>query len=112
MPFQRRTVRSAAFVAKAKALFPPGGSVAGRASYELFEDLVLRGVEQQLARQFDDLPVAVSEVPSIRFVMTHAVPFFPALVVYAILLSDDTVELIDLDVDEDYWDVVAGDPDD
>lgn len=72
---------------------------------------MLRGVEQQFARQFD-LPVAVPEVPSIRFVMTHAVPLFPALVVYAIRLTDDTVELIDLDVDEDYWDLIAGDPDD
>ena len=83
----------------------------GQAPYELFEDLVLRGVEQQLARQFDDLPVAVPEVPSIRFVMTHAVPFFPALVVYAILVAEDTVELVHLEVDEDYWDLLAGDPD-
>lgn len=99
-------------MAKAKSFFPPGGSPSGQASYELFEDLVLRGVEQQLARQFDDLPVAVSEVPSIRFVMTHAVPLFPALIVYAILLTDNTVELVDLEVDEDYWDVIADDPDD
>lgn len=57
-------------------------------------------------------PLLVSEVPSIRFVMTHAVPLFPALIVYAILLTDNTVELVDLEVDEDYWDVIADDPDD
>lgn len=39
-------------------------------------------------------------------------PFFPALVIYAILLSDGTVETLDLDVDEEYWDLIERDPDD
>lgn len=34
------------------------------------------------------------------------------LVIYAILLSDGTVETLDLDIDEDYWDLIEGDPDD
>lgn len=93
-------------------MFPPGGTETGRASFELFEQLVLRAVEFQLSRQFDDLPAALPDVEAIRHVMTHAVPLFPALVIYAILLSDGTVETLDLDVDEDYWDLIEGDPDD
>ena len=93
-------------------MYPPGGSPDGRPSFELFERLILRGVELQFSLQFDDLPVALQEVPSIRHVMTHAVPYFPALVIYGILLTDGAVELLDLEVDEDYWDLIANDPDD
>jgi hypothetical protein len=42
--------------------------------------------------------------------MTHAVPYFPALVIFAILLTDGTVETLDLDVDQDYWDLIGDDP--
>jgi hypothetical protein len=109
----RREVRhSEQFLAKARSLFPPGGSATGRASFELFEQLVLRAAEYQFSRQFDDLPIALPEVPAIRHVMTHAVPFFPALVIYAMLLTDGTIETLDLDVDEDYWDQIADDPED
>lgn len=73
---------------------------------------MLRGVELQLSRQFDDLPVALADVDAIRHVMTHAVPLFPPLVVYAVLLSDGTIETMDLEVDEDYWDTIGDDPDD
>lgn len=109
---RRQVQRSDSFVAKAKGLFPPGGNPEGRASFELFERLVLRGVEEQFARQFDRLPVAVPEVPAIRHVMTHAVPYFPALIVYAVLLEREVVELVDLEVDEDYFDLIGDDPDD
>lgn len=56
--------------------------------------------------------MAVPEVPSIRHVMTHAVPYFPALIVYAVLLEGDVVELVGLDVDEGYFDFIGDDPDD
>ena len=106
-----RLVRhSADFLSKARSLFPPEGSTTGRAPFDLFERLVLRAAELQFSRQFDDLPIAVPEVPAIRHVMTHAVPFFPALVIYAVLLTDGTVEIIDLEVDEDYWDLTTDDP--
>jgi hypothetical protein len=108
---QRPVRHSAQFLAKARSLFPPGGSADGRASFELFERLILRSVEFQLSRQFDDLPIALPEVPAIRHVMTHAVPYFPALVIFAVLLTDGTVETLDLDVDEDYWDLIGDDPD-
>ena len=109
---QREVRHSDQFLAKARTLFPPGGSVDGRASYELFERLVLRAVDLQFSRQFDDLPIALPDVPAIRHVMTHAVPFFPALVVYAILLSDGAIEVVDIDVDEEYWDLISDDPED
>lgn len=108
----REVRHSAQFLAKARFLFPPGGTAAGRAPFELFERLVLRGVELQLSLQFDDLPVALADVEAIRHVMTHAVPMFPPLVVYAVLLSDGTIETLDLDVDEDYWDLIGDDPED
>ena len=110
---RRRVFRSPAFLDKAQSLFPHGGSADGRASFELFERLILKAAEEQLARAFDDLPVAVAELPSIRYVMTHAVPFFPALVIYAMVVADphsgEYVELVGLDVDDDYWDL-ATDP--
>jgi len=112
----RRSVRhSNEFLAKARSLFPPGGSTTGRASFEQFERLILRAAELQFSRQFDHLPVAIHEIPSIRYVMTHAVPYFPPLIIYAVLMSDGatgTIETIDLEVDEDYWDLIADDPDD
>ena len=108
----RQVRHSSQFLAKARSLFPPGGTETGRASFELFEELVLRAVELQLSRQFDDLPPALPGLEAIRHVMTHAVPFFPPLVVYAILLSDGTVETVDLDIDDEYWDLIDDDPDD
>jgi hypothetical protein len=108
----RQVRHSAQFLTKARLLFPPGGTETGRASFELFEERVLRAVELQLSRQFDELPAALPEVEAIRHVMTHAVPFFPPLVIYAILLSDGTVETMDLDIDDEYWDLIEGDPDD
>lgn len=112
MPRPREVRRSESFNQQARELYPPGGSSSGQASYEQFEDLVLKGVILMFSRQFDDLPIAVSGVESIRHVMTHAVPLFPALVVYGVLLADGAVELVALDVDEDYWDLIADDPDD
>jgi hypothetical protein len=111
VPRSRREVRrSAQFLAHARQLYPPGGSPDGRPPFELFEERILRAAELQFALDFEDLPVAIEEVPAIRHVMTHAVPYFPALVIYAILLSDDAVEILDLDVDETYWDLIGDDP--
>jgi len=93
-------------------MFPPGGSTTGRASFELFQQLMLRAAEMQFSLEFDDLPVAVEMVPGVRYVMTHAVPFFPPLIIYAVLMLDGTVETLDLEVDEEYWDMIAEDPDD
>lgn len=113
MASQKRPVRrSPQFIAKAQSLFPPGGSASGGASFETFEDLVLPGVEEQFRRQFDDLPVALDEVDSIRPVMTYAGPFFPPLVIYGILVTGEEVELIDIEIHDDYWRLIGEDPKD
>lgn len=44
--------------------------------------------------------------------MTHGVPVFPAMTFYAVLGTDDSVELLDVTVDEDYFEILEGDPDD
>jgi hypothetical protein len=72
--------------------------------------MILRGAELQFSWQFDDLPVAIADVPAIRHVMTHAVPHFPALILYGMLLEDGVIEIVDIEVDEDYWDLIADDP--
>jgi 5-enolpyruvylshikimate-3-phosphate synthase len=109
---QRRVRRSDTFDSKAKSYFPMGGSTDGRPSFELFERLVLRGAAAQLARQFDELPVSVAGVPAIRHVMSVNSPFFPAFIIYAMLLDDGVIEMIDLEVDTDYMHLIADDPDD
>ena len=65
-----------------------------------------------MSEHFEDLPEAV-EGTGIRFVMTHAVPYFPALVIYGMLVADgeEIIELVDVVIDEDYFDTVDGDPD-
>ncbi len=64
----------------------PGGSSDGRPSFE----------------QFEDQPEAV-EGTAIRFAVTHQLPVFPAMVMFGCLGTDDSVELLDVIVDEDYF---------
>lgn len=105
---RRRVSRSALFLEHAEAYFPPGGSAPGQPPFDVFEKGPLRGVEELLARSFDDLPEAA---PGIRFAMTIAVPVFPPMVFYAALGTDGAVELLDVIIDEEYWDLIADDPD-
>jgi hypothetical protein len=109
----RRIVRGEQFLEAARTFFPTGGSVDGRPSFELFETRILRITERRMSQTFEDLPEAV-EGTGIRFVMTHAVPYFPAMVIYGMLLvagGDEFVELIDIVLDEDYFDIIENDPD-
>lgn len=69
---------------------------------------VLRAAEEAFSRDFE---AQLEAFAGIRFVMTHAVPVFPALVVYAVLADDDTVELVSITIDPDYFDLVSDDPD-
>jgi hypothetical protein len=51
--------------------------------------------------------------PGVRFVMTHSLPFFPAMCVYAIVVMDgpsEWVELLDITVDDDYFKLIDDDP--
>lgn len=83
------------------------GSPDGRPSFELFAEGILRAVEELFSRDFEGQPEAFA---GIRFAMTHAVPVFPALVIYAALADDNTVELWSITVDEDYFDLLDDDP--
>jgi hypothetical protein len=107
----RRVHRSAGFTERAQLLYPPGGSEDGRASFELFEERPLAAVELLFSRAFDDQPEAI-EGTGIRFVCTHDMPFFPAMVFFAVIGVDDDVELVDVVIDEDYFDLIGDDPDD
>jgi hypothetical protein len=49
----------------------------------------------------------------VRIVTTHALPFFPAMSVYALLVGDGShewVELLDIVVDRDYFNLIEDDP--
>lgn len=110
----RRVRRGTAFLEAARAAFPPGGSAEGTPSFELFEERVLQIVEQRMAATFEDLPEAV-EGTGIRFAMTHALPYFPALVIFGMLVLDDgeeLIELVALEIDDDYFDSIESNPDD
>ena len=104
---RRRVRRTTHFLDEAQGLFPLGGSPDGRPSFELFADRILRAVEELFARDFEGQPEAFA---GIRFAMTHAVPVFPALVIYAVLADDDTVELLSITIDDDYFDLIDDDP--
>ena len=88
---------------------PSRGSSDGRPSFELFEAGPLRAVEELFTRKFDDQPEAIGG-SGIRIAMTHGVPSFPAMVIYACLGTDGHVELLDVVVDGDYLGLVGDDP--
>lgn len=70
---------------------------------------MLRAAEEAFSRDFEGQTEAFA---GIRFVMTHAVPVFPALVVYAVLADEETVELVSITIDPDYFDLIEDDLDD
>jgi len=68
-------------------------------------------VEELFSRAFEDQPEGL-EGTGIRVATTHEVPVFPAMSFYACLLTDGSVEILDLTVDEDYFGLIADDPTD
>lgn len=107
----RAVRRSPGFLERAQQLYPPGGDPQGRPSFERFEAGPLRAVELAFSRDWERQPEAI-EGMGIRFVMTHAVPVFPAMVFFAALGTDGSVDLLDVVIDEDYFEMLEGDPDD
>lgn len=108
----RREVRASdRFVAEARARFPTRPTSDGRPTYAQLAAGPLAGAIEQFARQFDELPEAV-EGTAIKVVMTAPVPLFGPLVFYAILGTDDVVELVSLLDDPDYGDLIGDDPGD
>jgi hypothetical protein len=112
-PRPRRVVRAEGFVVRAQHYFPPGGSSdGGRPSFELFEERILSKLEYLAAHDFERWSGATDSDP-IRFYVVGAAGPFPPMTIYAALVGDErTVEFIDIDVDTDYWDLIAGDPSD
>jgi hypothetical protein len=90
---RRLTRRSAAFLDQARELFPPGGSSAGRPSFEVFERGPLRGAEIAFALNFEAQRQPVESVGSIRYVMIPPTPSFGPIVISACLMADGAVEL-------------------
>lgn len=111
MSKRREVRRGARFLAAAKELYPPGGGADGGPSFERFVDGPLKGAETQFALAFDDLPSAIEGI-AIKFVVTHGVPIFPAMVIYGMLATDGAVELVDVTTDPDYFDQISNDPSD
>lgn len=101
----RRVVKSPSFLEKAHRRFPAGGDAEGNASYELFEQRPLAAVVEKLSRDFEGCLPTEPGSP-VRIVATAHVPLFPAMTFYAILLTDDSVEILDFSIDDDYFDLI------
>ena len=93
---------------KASADFPSGGSVDGAPTFEIFVRGPLEAAKF-FARAFDGAPIPIPGVDSIRFWDTLST-FFGPLVFYALLVSDDRVEVIDYLSHPDYWALAGGGP--
>lgn len=102
---RRRHVRHGTrFLEEARRLFPPSGSVEGRPPFALFADTVLKAAELAFGSDFEGQLAETAGSP-IRLVLTAQTPFFPQpLVFYGLLVAEDTVEIVDIVVDEDFWD--------
>jgi hypothetical protein len=107
---RRKVHLSERFLVHARECFPPGGSADGRPSFEQFRDGPLQAANLAFERDFDDQLIVFNEGIAVRAVATTDAHLFPALVFFAILDTEDVVEIVDFDLDEDYWDLVGDDP--
>lgn len=109
---RRRAVRHGhGFLERARALFPPGGSADGAPSFELFEATILQTATLAFANNFEACASDMGPDSPVRMVLTaDTVAFWRPVVFYGLLVDDDTVEIVDLAVDDRY-DPSSGDPD-
>ena len=107
---RRRVERTAGFVSEALRYFPHEGT-SQRNSFKVLDDAVLTPLEAELAvpGRFERLSLIEPGSP-IRFFSTVNA-FIPAIVIY-VGLAGDTVFLMGIECDLDYWDLIANDPDD
>ncbi len=76
----------------------------GRPPFALFADTVLKAAELAFGSDFEGQLAEMAGSP-IRLVLTAQTPFFPQpLVFYGLLVAEDVVEIVDIVVDEDFWD--------
>lgn len=88
---------------KARQRFPPGGSVDGTPSFELFEHGPLQAAIELFGRRFDEAPTVEAGVDSLRWVSTMSALFGP--MVFFALRTIDHIEIVDYVEDEGYWDL-------
>lgn len=107
-PDRWRVIYTDELLAKAKDRFPVGGSPDGRASYELFREGPLEAAALQYGRELDALPVE----SGFHIAQTVPTPLFEPVAFYASLLEHDgvvTIEIVDFEIDDDYWELVEND---
>jgi hypothetical protein len=97
-------------LAKAHSEFPPGGSVDGRPSLELFVRGPLDAAKQIFAREFDAAPEPIPGLGAMRQCDTLSSIFGP-IFFYAIKKTDG-IEIVDYLYDPNYWELVSDDPGD
>jgi hypothetical protein len=105
---QRSVELTPQFQRSVEQRYPRGGSSDGAPSYEHFERLILPAVQFAFGRGFDELDA----LEELRICQTVPTPIFPPIVVFGRLRDDDTVELIDLAPDEDWFNMMNELPDD
>jgi hypothetical protein len=107
-----RVVRSGHFERQVAAEL----DIEGRPSVEQFEDQLVPIAELVFKAFWDDPTlVPTADVESgirIALISPPAPSMFPPSVFYARRLDEGTIEMIGVDFDWGYWDVVGGDPQD
>lgn len=92
--------------AKALSLYPKV-SAEGRPTFAHFEKGPLAAAQEYFGRYFDEALVESQGSP-VRYYQTVST-FFPVLGFFAIRIAD-YIEIIDFMPDENYWDLIEGDP--
>ncbi len=90
---------------QARLRYPPGGSVDGTPSFELFESGPLAAAAEYFSRQYENAPEAAAGV---RFYVTVGT-FFPVMAFYAARVAD-AIAIISFTVEDNYWEMIEGDP--
>jgi hypothetical protein len=104
MPQRRAVVYGRSFLDEVERLFPASGAADGRPTSGRLFDAVMPAVTEAFARDFEGLLAEHPDSP-IRMVLTAQTPFFPSpLVFYALLVDTDTVEIVDVIVDDEFLD--------
>ena len=106
MARKERVEVSSDLTAKARGLYPEA-SAEGRPTLALFERGPLAAACEYFGRYFD-IALVDTEGSPVRYYQKVST-FFPVLGFFAIRV-EDYVEIIDFIVDEDYWDLIEGDP--
>ena len=100
---------SPAVLAQARGLFPPGGSVDGRPSFEMWRDGPLEAVRQLFGSIFDELPDD-TDLPGVKYWQTIRTPFFEPMGFFAIRDTNGQIEIYGFFEETGYSALVDDDP--